>query len=53
LISLTKSLAIQVAKDRIRCTTLDPGIVDRTLQARYLTEALRKELMVDGGFTAG
>lgn len=43
LISLTKSLAIQFAKDRIRCNILHPGIVDTPLQAPYLNDALRKE----------
>jgi NAD(P)-dependent dehydrogenase (short-subunit alcohol dehydrogenase family) len=43
LISLTKSLAIQFGKDRIRCNIIHPGIVDTPLQAPYLTEALRRE----------
>ena len=43
LISLTKSLAIQFARDRIRCNIIHPGIVDTPLQAPYLTEALRRE----------
>ena len=43
LISLTKSLAIQFAKDRIRSNVIHPGIVDTPLQAPYLTEAIRKE----------
>ena len=43
LISLGKSLAIQFAKDRIRCNVIHPGIVDTPLQAPYLTDALRKE----------
>jgi NAD(P)-dependent dehydrogenase (short-subunit alcohol dehydrogenase family) len=43
LIALTKSLAIQFAKDRIRCNIIHPGIVDTPLQAPYLTEALRRE----------
>jgi NAD(P)-dependent dehydrogenase (short-subunit alcohol dehydrogenase family) len=43
LISLTKSLAIQFAKDQIRCNVIHPGIVDTPLQAPYLTEAVRKE----------
>src|SRR5437867_194854 len=43
LISLTKSLAIQFAKDRIRCNIIHPGIVDTPLQAPYLTEAVRRE----------
>jgi NAD(P)-dependent dehydrogenase (short-subunit alcohol dehydrogenase family) len=43
LISLTKSLAIQFAKERIRCNVIHPGIVDTPLQAPYLTDAIRKE----------
>lgn len=43
LISLTRSLAIQFARDRIRCNIIHPGIVDTPLQAPYLNEALRKE----------
>ena len=43
LISLTKSLAIQFAKDRIRCNIIHPGIVDTPLQAPYLSDAIRRE----------
>jgi NAD(P)-dependent dehydrogenase (short-subunit alcohol dehydrogenase family) len=43
LISLTKSLAIQFAGDRIRCNIIHPGIVDTPLQAPYLTDTLRRE----------
>ena len=43
LISLTKSLAIQFARDNIRCNVIHPGIVDTPLQAPYLTDAIRKE----------
>jgi NAD(P)-dependent dehydrogenase (short-subunit alcohol dehydrogenase family) len=43
LISLTKSLAIQFAKDGIRCNIIHPGIVDTPLQAPYLTDAVRRE----------
>lgn len=43
LISLTKSLAIQFAKDRIRCNIIHPGIVDTPLQAPYLTPEIRRE----------
>jgi NAD(P)-dependent dehydrogenase (short-subunit alcohol dehydrogenase family) len=43
IISLTKSLAIQFARDRIRCNVIHPGIVDTPLQAPYLNEELRKE----------
>jgi NAD(P)-dependent dehydrogenase (short-subunit alcohol dehydrogenase family) len=43
LIALTKSIAIQFAKDRIRCNVIHPGIVDTPLQAPYLTDAIRQE----------
>ncbi|MBI1736612.1 MAG: glucose 1-dehydrogenase [Candidatus Rokubacteria bacterium] len=43
LISLTKSLAIQFAKDGVRCNIIHPGIVDTPLQAPYLTPELRRE----------
>ena len=43
LISLTKSLAIQFATDRIRCNIIHPGIVDTPLQAPYLSDAIRRE----------
>ena len=43
LISLNKSLAIQFARDNIRCNIIHPGIVDTPLQAPYLTEELRAE----------
>ena len=43
LISLTKSLAIQFARDNIRCNVIHPGIVDTPLQAPYLTAEIRKE----------
>ncbi len=45
LIALNKSLAIQFAKDKIRCNIIHPGIVDTPLQAPYLTEELRAEFM--------
>jgi NAD(P)-dependent dehydrogenase (short-subunit alcohol dehydrogenase family) len=43
LISLTRSLAIQFARDRIRCNIIHPGIVDTPLQAPYLTPEILKE----------
>ncbi|MCI0548274.1 MAG: SDR family oxidoreductase [Candidatus Rokubacteria bacterium] len=45
LISLNRSLAIQFAKDRIRCNIIHPGIVDTPLQAPYLNDELRREFM--------
>jgi NAD(P)-dependent dehydrogenase (short-subunit alcohol dehydrogenase family) len=43
LVSLNKSLAIQFAKDNIRCNIIHPGIVETPLQAPYLNDALRAE----------
>ena len=43
LISLNKSLAIQFAKDNIRCNVIHPGIIETPLQAPYLNDALRAE----------
>ena len=43
LIALNKSLAIQFARDGIRCNIIHPGIVETPLQAPYLTDALRAE----------
>ena len=43
LISLNKSLAIQFARDNIRCNIIHPGIVETPLQAPYLTDELRAE----------
>jgi NAD(P)-dependent dehydrogenase (short-subunit alcohol dehydrogenase family) len=43
LIALNKSLAIQFAKDNVRCNIIHPGIVETPLQAPYLTDELRAE----------
>jgi NAD(P)-dependent dehydrogenase (short-subunit alcohol dehydrogenase family) len=43
LIALNKSLAIQFARDKIRCNIIHPGIIDTPLQAPYLTDQLREE----------
>jgi NAD(P)-dependent dehydrogenase (short-subunit alcohol dehydrogenase family) len=51
LISLTKSLAIQFARDQVRCNIIHPGIVDTPLQAPYLTDELRREFQ--GGIPLG
>jgi NAD(P)-dependent dehydrogenase (short-subunit alcohol dehydrogenase family) len=42
LISLTRSLAIQFARDNVRCNIIHPGIVDTPMQAGYITAAKRK-----------
>src|SRR5437762_6622610 len=49
LIALNKSLAIQFARDNIRCNIIHPGIVETPLQAPYLTDERR----VGKGSTAG
>ena len=41
--ALNKSLAIQFARDNIRCNIIHPGIVETPLQAPYLTDLLRAE----------
>jgi NAD(P)-dependent dehydrogenase (short-subunit alcohol dehydrogenase family) len=38
LISLTKSLAVQFARHRIRCNIIHPGITETPLQAPYLAD---------------
>ncbi len=43
LIALNKSLAIQFARNNIRCNIIHPGIVETPLQAPYLTDELRAE----------
>jgi NAD(P)-dependent dehydrogenase (short-subunit alcohol dehydrogenase family) len=43
LVSLNKSLAIQFARDNIRCNIIHPGIVETPLQAPYLSDELRAE----------
>lgn len=36
LISLTKSLAIQYAKDKVRCNIIHPGMIDTPMQSKYM-----------------
>ena len=48
LIALTKSLAIQFAKDNIRCNIIHPGIVDTPLQAPYLAQPGVRESFKEG-----
>jgi NAD(P)-dependent dehydrogenase (short-subunit alcohol dehydrogenase family) len=42
LISLTKSLAIQFARDNVRCNIIHPGIIDTPMQARYIKSAAKR-----------
>jgi NAD(P)-dependent dehydrogenase (short-subunit alcohol dehydrogenase family) len=38
LISLTKSLAIQFAKDKVRCNIIHPGMIATPMQAKYMAD---------------
>jgi NAD(P)-dependent dehydrogenase (short-subunit alcohol dehydrogenase family) len=38
LISLTKSLAIQFARQNVRCNIIHPGIIETPMQAPYLKD---------------
>src|SRR3970282_1679505 len=38
LISLTKSLAVQFARQNVRCNIITPGIIETTMQAPHLAE---------------
>jgi NAD(P)-dependent dehydrogenase (short-subunit alcohol dehydrogenase family) len=42
LISLTRSLAIQFARDRVRCNIIHPGIIDTPMQAAYLKDPAKR-----------
>ena len=42
LISLTKSLAVQFARDKVRCNIIPPGIIETPLQAPYLTDPAKR-----------
>ena len=42
LISLTKSLAIQFAKQNVRCNIIHPGIIETPMQAPYLADPAKR-----------
>jgi NAD(P)-dependent dehydrogenase (short-subunit alcohol dehydrogenase family) len=48
LISLTKSLAIQFARQKVRCNIIHPGIVETPMQAPYLKEPGKRQSFEDG-----
>ncbi|MGH7361121.1 MAG: SDR family NAD(P)-dependent oxidoreductase, partial [Candidatus Methylomirabilales bacterium] len=43
LISLTKSLAIQFAKQNVRCNIIHPGIIATPMQAPYLADPAKRK----------
>jgi NAD(P)-dependent dehydrogenase (short-subunit alcohol dehydrogenase family) len=43
LISLTKSLAIQFARQGVRCNIIHPGIIETPMQAPYLKDAAKRK----------
>jgi NAD(P)-dependent dehydrogenase (short-subunit alcohol dehydrogenase family) len=42
LISLTRSLAIQFARQNVRCNIIHPGIIETPMQAPYLKDAAKR-----------
>src|SRR5262250_481829 len=48
LIALTKSLAIQFARQNVRCNIIHPGIIETPMQAPYLTDPAKRKSFEDG-----
>lgn len=48
LISLTKSLAIQFAKQNVRCNIIHPGIIETPMQAPYLADPAKRRSFEEG-----
>ena len=48
LISLTKSLAIQFAKQNVRCNIIHPGIIETPMQAPYLADPAKRKAFEEG-----
>jgi len=48
LISLTKSLAIQFARQNVRCNIIHPGIIETPMQAPYLKDPAKRKSFEDG-----
>jgi NAD(P)-dependent dehydrogenase (short-subunit alcohol dehydrogenase family) len=48
LISLTRSLAIQFARQRVRCNIIHPGIIETPMQAPYLNDPAKRQSFEEG-----
>jgi len=48
LISLTKSLAIQFARQNVRCNIIHPGIIETPMQAPYLADPAKRRSFEEG-----
>ena len=48
LISLTKSLAIQFARQNVRCNIIHPGIIETPMQAPYLKDPAKRKSFEEG-----
>src|SRR5437773_4368035 len=48
LISLTKSLAIQFARQNVRCNIIHPGIIETPIQAPYLKDPAKRKSFEEG-----
>ena len=48
LISLTKSIAIQFARENVRCNIIHPGIIETPMQAPYLKDPAKRKSFEDG-----
>src|SRR5205823_12453657 len=48
LISLTKSIAIQLARQNVRCNIIHPGIIETPMQAPYLKDPAKRKSFEDG-----
>src|SRR5207248_9919731 len=48
LISLTRSIAIQFARQNVRCNISHPGIIETPMQAPYLKDPAKRKSFADG-----
>jgi NAD(P)-dependent dehydrogenase (short-subunit alcohol dehydrogenase family) len=48
LVSLTRSLAIQFARQNVRCNIIHPGIIETPMQAPYLSDPAKRRSFEDG-----
>ena len=48
LISLTKSLAVQFARQNVRCNIIHPGIIETWMQAPHLKDPAKRKAFEDG-----